>query len=232
MKHGGLAIIAALVLHSATAGADRGEMSVYVHLGTGLASTGDAAIRARDGASPGGEDERSKVLSSTERPTDSVGLGSGVLRVTYATHDWFAYEASVSFARTTSARFADVTWRGADGDMLRAWNLGRVQAGARARLGARYIPTIHGFLGGQLRSASRARFASDYVAVGPEPRRQWELIAGVGVGLDYRLSARWLVGGDVTLLQAFDPGGGPEGALPLRSLEGAVYVGYAWYPRY
>ncbi|GAB4557780.1 MAG: hypothetical protein Tsb0020_02210 [Haliangiales bacterium] len=216
-------------------------MSVYLHVGAGIARQGDKAVGGRVGTEShrpdlGGEadeDRRLPEIDSSE--LQNVPLGGAGVRLTYATSDLFAYEVSTAFAKTMVAEYPNANWRGTRGHIQRITHAGRAGAGARLRLGTRIIPTIHGFAGVQLRYAEdgQIRTPSGHYAPGPDSYWQWQLIIGLGFGLDYRINSDWFIGAQAV---AIDVNLSTVNVYRDRdargSIEGGVYIGYAWYPRW
>lgn len=187
--------------------ADAEEASLLVHAlsGAGL---------LRDPAAPG---------------TRALPLAGTALRFTYATHDVFAYEIELAWARTADvAVFEDVMFEGFTGDLERVSHLGRLLGGVRLRLGARYVPTLHLAAGVMAQAAMPSRFViSDGAAVveGPGFALDWAPVAGAGLGFDYRIDARWVAGASVSALSTLVPGN--DG---FHAIEGELHVSYFWYP--
>lgn len=105
----------------------------------------------------------------------------------------------------------------------------RATAGATARLGVAWIPTLTGFLGYQHRWLHE-RTLRDRVGVVTQPlssQQANDLILGVGAGFDYRLNAHWIIGISVQVLHAFALDGSS-----FNSVEVPVMASYYWYPRW
>jgi hypothetical protein len=191
--------------------ADAEEASLFMHAVSGAGTLGDPAA-------PG---------------TRTLPLAGAALRFTYATHDVFAYEAELAWSRTAGvAVFEDVMFEGFTGDLERVSYLGRLQAGVRLRLGARYIPTLHLGAGVLAHAAMQSRFLipngpGAVVVEGPGLALRWAPMASAGLGVDYRIDSHWVAGISVSALSTLVPG--DDG---LRSIEGGLHVSYFWYPHW
>ncbi len=202
-----LLAVSALLMHFAGAArADAYELSLDVHPLGGVVAVGDSAV-------PG-----------HRRSSHLVGAA---VRMTYATHDLFAYEAEVAMARSGAVEFGAVAWDEERGALRRVTELGRAQVGIRLRLGARYVPTLHVAVGAQTRPATPSlMLLADGSAIdGPRTSRSWDVIVAGGVGFEYRIGARWMTGLSLGAVQAF-----PLAGERFQSVEGSAYVAYYWYP--
>ena len=186
--------------------ADAGEASLVAHAFGGSAALGDPAL---------------------ESGTDTVSLAGVAARITYATHDTFAYETSVSVARTSQARFEDVMHEGRQGVLSRDNYLARVDSGIRLRMGVDYIPTVHLAVGVQAHAARRARFTTmaGNTAYGPPGSIRWAAVVSAGLGFDHRINARWTAGVSIVTTSAL------ASDTVGQRLEGGVHISYSWYPR-
>jgi hypothetical protein len=197
--------------------ADAEEAALFMHAVSGAGMLGDPAA-------PG---------------TRTLPFAGTALRFTYATHDVFAYEAELAWSRTAGvAVFEGVTFEGFTGDLERVSYLGRLQAGVRLRLGARYIPTLHLGAGVLAHAATQSRFvimdgpdgpdrAGAVVVEGPGFALRWAPMASAGLGFDYRIDSHWVAGVSVSALSTLVPG--DDG---FRSIEGGLHVSYVWYPHW
>jgi hypothetical protein len=222
MRRRAILLVACMTCTAALPGAvhaDAEEASLFVHALSGAGMLGDPAA-------PG---------------TRTVPLAGTALRFTYATHDVFAYEAELAWSRTAGvAVFEDVMFEGFTGDLERVSYLGRLQAGVRLRLGARYIPTLHLGAGVLAHAAMQSHFvipdgangpgASTVVVEGPGFALRWAPMASAGLGFDYRISARWVAGASVSALSTLVPGPGVDDGF--QSIEGELHVSYFWYPHW
>jgi hypothetical protein len=191
--------------------ADAEEASLFMHAVSGAGMLGDPAA-------PG---------------TRTLPLAGAALRFTYATHDVFAYEAELAWSRTAGvAVFEDVMFEGFTGDLERVSYLGRLQAGVRLRLGARYIPTLHLAAGVLAHAAMQSHFVISngpgaVVVEGPRFALGWAPLASAGLGFDYRIDSHWVAGASVSALSTLVPG--DDG---FHSIEGELHVSYFWYPHW
>lgn len=206
-----LACMACMTALPHTVHADAEEASLFVHAVSGAGTLGDPAA-------PG---------------TRTLPLAGTALRFTFATHDVFAYEAELAWSRTADvAVFEDVMFEGFTGDLERVSYLGRLQAGVRLRLGARYIPTLHLAAGVLAHAALQSHFiipnGTDAIVVeGPGFALRWAPMASAGLGLDYRIDAHWVAGASVSALSTLVPS--DDG---FHSIEGELHVSYFWYPHW
>jgi hypothetical protein len=205
------ALAFALACIPATARADAWEASLDVRPLGGLAVLGDEAA-------PG--------------QVTMAYLSGGAARMTYATHDLFAYEVELAVARSGLAVYEGVRWDEEMGELERITELARAQVGVRLRLGARYIPTMHVAVGGQGRVPvpSRLLLADGSVLEGPDAPWSWALTVSGGLGFDYRIHARWVAGVAVSAIQAVPVS--PLGGARFQSIEGGLHVAYVWYPNW
>jgi hypothetical protein len=110
--------------------ADKDEASLHAHVQFGRATMGDLYAPDRTDAAP------------------FLGVGA---RATYAISNWYAFEGSLWLAELVEpARHSIETRTGKE----RHWDTTWVQAnlGVTARLGVRFIPTLHAALGVQGRT--------------------------------------------------------------------------------
>lgn len=206
-----MVLLACMAALPGLAHADAEEASLFLHAVSGAGMLGDPAA-------PG---------------TRTLPLAGAALRFTYATHDVFAYEAELAWSRTADvAVFDDVMFEGFTGDLERVSYLGRLQAGVRLRLGARYIPTLHLGAGVLAHAAMQSHFiipngSGAVVVEGPGFALRWAPMASVGLGFDYRIDSHWVAGISVSALSTLVPG--DDG---FRSIEGGLHVSYFWYPHW
>jgi hypothetical protein len=203
-----LACMACTAALPGTAHADAEEASLFVHALSGAGMLGDPRA-------PG---------------MRTVPIAGTALRFTYATHDVFAYEAELAWSRTADvAVFEDVMFAGFTGDLERVSYLGRLQAGLRLRLGARYIPTLHLAAGVLAHAAMQSHFVlpGAVVVPGPDFALDWAPMASAGLGFDYRIDSHWVAGASVSALSTLVPG--DDG---FHSIEGELHVSYFWYPHW
>lgn len=201
-------VVASLAALPGIARADAEEASLLVHALSGAGMLGDPVA-------PG---------------TRTLPFAGTALRFTYATHDVFAYEAELAWSRTADvAVFEDVMFAGFTGDLERVSYLGRLQAGVRLRLGARYIPTLHLAAGVLAHAAMQSHFVlpGSVVVQGPGFALDWAPVASAGLGFDYRIDSHWVAGASVSALSTLVPG--DDG---FHSIEGELHVSYFWYPHW
>jgi hypothetical protein len=189
--------------------ADKDEASLHAHVQFGSAKMG---IREAPGQ------------------TDSapfVGVGA---RATYATSNWYAYEASVWAGHLT-----DPVWYTMDtnrGKELWGWHMdwARVELSITARFGVRIIPTLHAALGMQTRLAWKGRVAEltfidePYQRARPGWRLAIEPVGSLGAGLDYRLGDHWIMGVAVNVQRSV------LAEATFQAIAPTFHVSYYFYP--
>lgn len=202
-------LVLALAVAPGVAWADAGEASIDVHPIGGLAVLDDDAA-------PG--------------QSDQSYLAGAAARMSYATHDRFAYRLELAAARSGLASYQGVDWDGAMGELYRVSELARAQVGIELRLGARYIPIVHMAVGGLARAAgpSSLRLADGTVIAGPGASWSWALTVSGGLGFEYRVNAQWIAGVSASAIRAFPVF--PLGGAQFQSIEGGFHVSYFWYP--
>jgi hypothetical protein len=200
-------IAVALLLLSAPAAAraDADEASLELHALSGAARAGDP-------------------LADTAATTPLYGGG---LRFTYATSDYFAYEALLDLAMTGDARFPAVDHGGDSGDLERPTRLGRLTAGVTARLGVRLVPTFSLALGGQARQFADGRLIDEEgeVVASVAADSRLDLVARAAVGFDYRIDRHFIAGLTASVTHAL---WGPS----WDAVEGGLHLSYYFYPRW
>lgn len=157
------------------ASADEAETSYHAQLQLGLATFGD----------PGLPDA-----------TDTTGfLGVGA-RATYATNDWYAYEAHLTWGQLapSSAEFT----LDENSSFVRPLSWLRLDTGVTARLGVRFIPTLHAAVGVQTRFGGDA-FVSlpSWSFRDQDAYTTLDLMGTLGAGFDWRPPGpgdHWVVG--------------------------------------
>jgi hypothetical protein len=155
--------------------------------------------------------------------------GAGGVRLTYGLTDLLAAEVGVGTAIGAAFEYRDqdggeMLGRGTSHYDLRAV---RATAGVTARFGARWIPTANLALGYQHRSLTGGAFIDENrVLIDEIPGdSSSDLLVCAGVGLEYRIDRRFLVGVSAQLVHAFALGG-----PAFDAVEVPVRVSYAWYP--
>ena len=205
----GGAFIAALALLVGLPGlaiGDAEEASVHGETMAGLALAGD----------PLADDE-----------TDTIAVGGIGARLSYATSDWFAYEAKLGLWQSGPANFAAVDSGANHGDLERKSRLYRASAGATARLGVRFIPTFHLGAGVQARQFISGYLRDDTgLAIDTVPGElAFDLVITAKLGFDYRINRRLVCGLGVEATHGF-------GETSFDVIAGAVNLAYYWYPRW
>lgn len=192
--------------------ADADEASVHVQAVGGLAVVGDDAAAGA---------------------TTTAPLAGVAGRFSYATRDWFQYDAAVTLAATASARFDAGTFPRPGAPALTgafelAQQLARVDVGVTLRGGVRVIPTLRLAIGAQARRTGAATLLLG--AAAEEVRDASigvDLVGTAAVGLDYRVNHRTIVGVAVGGSYAV-----PLGGADYRSVEATVFWSHYWYPRW
>lgn len=198
-RHHALAIAVMISLAASTANADEDEVSVNVQAFYGKALLGD---------------ETAGDL------TDEVGfLGIGG-RMTYATSDWFAYEAHLSYNAADTATYEIDP----ETVVFRSPSWIRLDTGITARLGTLWTPTIMATVGLQMRPSGEGRQFLDGVWTGAV-ENDWsiDLVGTLGVGLDYRINGNLVVGANIMAQRALSIGSHWE------TTAGMIHVGYYWF---
>jgi hypothetical protein len=169
-------------------------------------------------------------------PAELMLAGGMSGRFTYATSDWYAYEATVelehsaglaSFIGASDDRAADDPDANQSGRFVRHMGWLRSEAGISARLGVRWIPTFYAGLGVQMQRVGEARdVCLRAVLPGPGRKLTLEMVGAVGAGVDYRVDEHWVMGVSLRVRRSA-PWVGDEayGAIGL-----ALHIGYYWYP--
>jgi hypothetical protein len=208
-------IAALLALAAGTARADRRETSLHAHMVGGLAMAGDADTS----------------------DTGSAPLGGLAVRASYATHNSFQYDLSISLLATGNASYPSTTFMppgrpSVTGPYTIAQQVTRLDAGVTFRLGAAWIPTIRLALGGQgRRSGGPVVMSGGSEVTGDEQLGRgsevgFDLVGTTTVGLDHRLNRRLIVGAAVGTSMAV-----PLGGDAFRTFEGTVHAAYYFYRR-
>ncbi len=159
--------------------------------------------------------------------TETAPLYGGGFRFTYATSDYFAYDAALDLGTSGSARYPDVEQGGDAGDLERGTRVGRLALGVTARLGVRFVPTLQLAVGGQLRQFPTGYLVdSDGQAVASvATSSRVDLVVRGGAGFDYRVDRHWVAGITASLTHAV---WGPA----WDAVEGGLHLSYYWYPRW
>jgi hypothetical protein len=189
--------------------ADKDEASLHAHVQFG---------RARMG------------IPEAPRQTDSAPFAGVGARATYATSNWYAYEASVWLGGLTSpVQYTVDTAAGAQIWQLRmAW--AGADLGVSARLGVRFIPTLHAALGMQTRLAWTGHAIKPMIGDKPpadmlnETSPTFEIVGTLGAGLDYRIGDHWIAGMSVTARRAL------AGESLFQAIAATFHLSYYFYP--
>jgi len=208
-----VAVATSLAAPAAAAWADEDEASMDVHLVGGVARTADP-----------------DAANDEVATTPLAGLTG---RFSYATSDWFQYEAALTLAGTGAASyamgdFAPPAAPPVSGPFSVSTHLARLELGATMRFGVRFIPTLRVFAGAQARH--RAEAEVDIVGTMVAGRdAEWaaDLVGGGELGFDYRVNRRLVVGVALGGTYAL-PVGGPA----FQTVEGFLHGAYYFYPRW
>ncbi len=212
-------LFAALVVLGAatasTAHADRRETSLHAHMIGGLATVAD------EDASESG----------------SAALGGLAVRASYATHNSFQYDVSLSLLATGGAAFPSTTFMppgrpAVTGPYSIASQVTRLDGGVTLRLGVAWIPTVRLAVGGQARrrggpvvDASAGEVTGeDQLGRGSE--LSFDLVGTGTIGLDHRINRRLIVGAAAGASMAV-----PLGGEAFRTFEVTAHVAYYYYRR-
>lgn len=196
-------------LFASPALADDDEASVHLQLVGGIARVADDA-------------------ASDETSTAPLGGLEG--RFSYATSDWYQFDATLTLAATGGAHFELGTFDppGPAGEISGPFDvsmqLARIDAGVTARLGVQFIPTFRIALGAQGRRTSSP---SGFAGTVRDARLGADLVALASVGFDYRINRHTIIGLAVGGTYAV-----PLGGDGYQSFEGTVFWSRYWYPRW
>ncbi len=201
------ASIATLFGHAATARADADEASLHLQMLAGVAKVADPV-------------DSSNAQSAT--------VAGGSVRATIALRDWLAWEVEGYALGASSMAHRAVVIEETARDVERGVSTFGLEVGATGRFGVQIVPTISLALGPQLRyfGTTPATEPNTNLATGVvDKAADLDVAARASLGLDLRLHPRWMVGLRTSARQAL----GLSGSR-WQSLEGAVWVGYYWYP--
>lgn len=213
------------------------KISIAIHVALAVLWLGQEAHADKDEASLHAHVQFGRArMGIREAPgqTDTapfVGVGA---RATYATSNWYAYEASLWIGGLTSP--ACYTIDAKAGEESWCWRTAWVHGdlGVTARLGVRFIPTLHAALGMQTRFARQGR-AIEPATRYDDPRDApmyavpghmaiMEVVGTLGAGLDYRLGDHWVAGLAMTAQRTV------IGETPFQSLAATFHISYYFYP--
>lgn len=212
MRRAGL--IAALVALASPAHADEGELALHLELAPALLRVGDYAGLGHTAATAGGR--AGLRLGYGLSNLLALELGAGVLYALPRLDD-----------QPVPGRSEEIRGQERRSDLAL-----RVTAGATARLGARFIPTVTAFTGYQHRLLLGVEYIGEGGAAIPHPeatpqKTSSELLVGLGLGLEVRINASWVIGLSVQLVHAFSTAGQHYDAVEVPLVAGRY--GYpAW----
>lgn len=181
-------------------------------------------VQAQGGLAFVGDDMAPVAMASAA----TTGLG---IRATYATHDWFAWEADAGFERFLDAleyrpRAEDVENAQRDSNLRagRASALVRAGVGAAARFGLPWTFTLHGSLGFQVRTG-KGWIEEDGIVRNLGWSTRYEGVVTLMAGLEHRFDKTWVIGFGLLGRQAirFD-------TAQYRAIGGMIHVSGYWYP--
>lgn len=161
----------------------------------------------------------------------AAGLAVGF---TYGLSNLLALDAQLAGGTYGRATFEDVTvvvggTPQPSGTLARTTRFGRAMAGATLRFGVRLIPTLGAALGVGARLRGESSFSNaSTMNVRPEDDSSGfalDVLATVRAGLDYRISAHWIVGVDVAATHAIALDG-----PPIDTVTGGLHLAYYFYP--
>lgn len=160
--------------------------------------------------------------SQTEGRLDATSMTGLGARVTYAYNRHLAVEGEALGASTGNARFANASFDGMQGELLRSATLGRVQAGGVLRLGRQIIPLLRVGLGAQVSSID-SRFVIDgSEAPGPGHAYDFDPLWYLGAGMELRPTEHLVAGFTLTTEKM--------ASSASRTLEAGIHIGYGWKP--
>lgn len=213
-----VALAALWLVPGHVAHADKDEASLHAHMQFGRATIGE--IDAPD-------------------ETDSAPFAGVGARATYAISNWYAFEASLGHGQLLRQTIYTVDTE--SGQVDRSWHTAWTQAdlGITARLGVRFIPTLHAALGVQRRTWQGGGESWDAspgcVPKNPDvpemcsaalrDQKTLELVGTLGAGLDYRLGDHWVAGMAVTARRA------ALAEAPFHAIAAAFHISYYFYPQ-
>jgi hypothetical protein len=213
MKRRAVLLTAAAIAAPSVAMADRYEATITVR-----PLAGSATVR-EDGA-------------PSSASVTALGLAGGL---SWGLRNWLDVGADLAAINLPEATFAGATapisGTPHTGDVTRASRLALLRLGATLRLGVGWVPTLHASLGPVLRTRTDAvmvRDASGPLGIIPDNGHggaSFDVAATLRAGFEHRLTRRWSVGVDLGVTHLLG-----LGAPSVDVIEGAVSVGYTWYP--
>jgi opacity protein-like surface antigen len=163
-------------------------------------------------------------MTETTDATSIKGLGirisKGLVSMDSGATPLLAVEVDAAFGSSGTARFADVTFNGMQGELQSTATLGRVHAGLALRLGDKLAPVLRAGIGGQGVSENAELITATGSEPGPESSLDVALSVYVGGAAEFRLGESFVAGLAVNLI---DSGG-------RRSLEAGLNLAYALGP--
>jgi hypothetical protein len=159
--------------------------------------------------------------------SDTMGGGWLGFRGTYGLTDTFAAELHLGALMAGGTTFYDLRDPGSELAADLRWNTvsARSLVGLTARLGVRYIPTVSILAGYQHTFVTEGTYIGRETSevVGSVGRNNMgAFVVGAGVGFDYRLGARWVVGASLQVVHGFTPDGEAFDSIELP-------IRIAWY---
>jgi hypothetical protein len=201
-----LAMALACGIGMPAAHADEDEASFHSQLQVGQATIGEPEL---DGAT-----------------NELFTLGVGA-RATYATSNWYAYEAHLTWTQPTRSAYYE---RGDGLFIARQNGWLRLDAGLTARLGVEYVPTVHAAVGAQTRFGGRARTSFESWTYETDGYAAFDLVGSLGLGFDWRPPGEgdhWVFGA-MGMVQRVLWSTGPS--LETRSLMFHIGYYFYWFP--
>jgi hypothetical protein len=202
----GCAGLAAACVSARAARADKDEASFHSQVQVGQATLGDHG------------------MSDATDTMSMLGVGA---RATYATNNWYAYEAHLTWAQPGRSLYLERK----DGlAVTRQMSWLRLDAGVSARLGVEYVPIVHAAIGPQTRFGGRARQSFQTWTYEGDSYVTFDVVGTLGLGFDWRPPGegdRWVFGVLGTVERALWSTGP---AFETRSLGFHVGHYFYWFP--
>lgn len=174
-----------------------------------------------------------EVAPAVVRAEDAQGLGAHAnhvggrvsFRGTYGVSDRLAIEVGAG-GLWASGEIPDQSYMGHDGTLAQDELSLRITAGASLRFGVEWVPTLTAQVGYQRRMFMKAALvdAAGFETDTIDTAGLNDLLVLGGVGLDYRLNARWAIGGSIQVVHAFSLDGNS-----FDSIEVPLHVAYYSY---
>lgn len=209
-----LVLIATALTGSVSARADRYEATITMRPTGVLARVDDTGVDTQASVPGGGA---AAGLSWGVRNWLDVGLEVGAVALREARYD----------SATLPVASNDQT-----GELFRTTRAARAQVGATLRFGVGWVPSLYVGVGAGARQRTDARLrvqvgqgTADLIPDGGEAEWTVDLVATVRAGLDHRINRRWSLGLVAGVTQCIG-----AGTPDIQMLEGALVLGYRWYP--